>query len=109
MLKHWRDVACDMLTGLAAIHEQGWTHRGLYWHIAYHNYTYCVRVDIKLENVIIMSDGRAKIIDFEFSRPDNIRHAENCGSELYAAPEVYNATEFARYEGKAADCWSAGV
>lgn len=64
--------------------------------------------DIKLENVIIDTQNRVKIIDFGFS---TLTEAEErtkvfCGTPSYMAPEIVQRKEFL---GAAADLWALGV
>jgi len=64
--------------------------------------------DLKLENVMIDSDERLRIIDFGFANTFNPdKHLETfCGSPFYAAPEMVNGI---RYVGPEVDIWSMGV
>lgn len=64
--------------------------------------------DIKPENVMVNKDGKVKLIDFGFA---TMYHANkvletNCGSPLYAAPEIVKGIH---YRGPEVDCWSLGV
>lgn len=94
-----RTFFCQMLDGVAYCHLAGVAHR-----------------DLKLENVLLNSEGTVKLIDFGLSHvyprtPDGIidrtKHLRDvCGSKSYAAPEVLAAKG---YDGFAADMWSLGV
>lgn len=64
--------------------------------------------DLKPENVMVDDDGVVKLIDFGFA---NMYHPRgyletNCGSPLYAAPEIVQGV---RYVGPEVDVWSLGV
>jgi serine/threonine protein kinase len=67
-----------------------------------------VHRDLKPENVMVDERGNAKLIDFGFA---NLFHPRstlttNCGSPLYAAPEIVQAKP---YVGPEVDIWSLGV
>ena len=64
--------------------------------------------DLKLENILINSSGRVKLVDFGFSKKIGTGKAiRPCGSPEYAAPELLNA-ERTPYSFEI-DCWSLGV
>lgn len=64
--------------------------------------------DIKLENVIISSNGEVKVIDFGFSTciPNDKKVKMFCGTPSYMAPEITQKTE---YCGPPVDIWATGV
>lgn len=62
--------------------------------------------DLKLENVLLTSDGRVVLADFGLSKAYNSVLLTRCGSEEYAAPEVIMGKP---YEAEKADVWSFGV
>lgn len=67
-----------------------------------------VHRDLKPENVMIDGDGQVRLIDFGFA---NLFHPRdhlttNCGSPLYAAPEIVQAKP---YVGPEVDIWSLGI
>jgi len=78
---------------------------------------YCHRMgvvnrDIKLENTLL--DGAPnpllKICDFGYSKHEaDSRPKTKVGTPGYTAPEVVRAAASRRYDGRAADIWSAGV
>ena len=64
--------------------------------------------DIKLDNILLNSEGNIKICDFGVSRTVHAGEImkEQCGTPAYIAPEILKGRG---YEGYAVDIWSAGV
>ncbi|KAJ1935934.1 hypothetical protein EC988_008338, partial [Linderina pennispora] len=64
--------------------------------------------DLKLENVMLDSENRIRIIDYGFANTFNWdKQLETfCGSPFYAAPEMVNGI---KYTGPEVDIWSMGV
>ena len=89
------DVAKHMfkqiVEGLKYCHSRGILHR-----------------DIKLDNILLTSEGDIRICDFGVSKLVKAGEimTEQCGTPAYIAPEIF---ENKGYEGYASDVWSAGV
>ncbi len=64
--------------------------------------------DVKLDNILLNSEGNIKICDFGVSKVvrSGERMTEQCGTPAYIAPEILRDKG---YEGFAVDVWSAGV
>ncbi|KAJ2159782.1 hypothetical protein GGF46_002778 [Coemansia sp. RSA 552] len=64
--------------------------------------------DLKMENIMLDSDGRIRIIDFGFANTFEWDKQLDtfCGSPFYAAPEMVNGI---KYTGPEVDVWSMGV
>jgi serine/threonine protein kinase len=80
--------------------------------IAYLHHIEIAHRDLKNDNILIDSNGQAKLTDFGFScftfdRQKRVPLLANtsCGTKAYVAPEVFNPP----YDAKAADVWSLGV
>lgn len=90
------EVACHLfrqvILGLQYCHSKNVLHR-----------------DIKLDNILLTSQGTVKICDFGVSKlilkPRELMF-EQCGTPAYIAPEVF---ENKGYIGYQSDVWSAGV
>ena len=81
----------NILIGLAHIHCRSVLHR-----------------DIKLDNILLDSEGGVKICDFGVSKilkPGQVIK-EQCGTPAYIAPEIISDSG---YSGFAVDIWSLGV
>lgn len=63
--------------------------------------------DLKLENTMVGSDGKIRIIDFGFADVTNVSepNTKRQGTALYMAPEVKNG----KYNGKEADLFALGI
>lgn len=68
-------------------------------------YRICHR-DLKLENILLGSDGRVVLADFGLSKAYKSVLLTRCGSEEYAAPELILGKP---YDAEKSDVWSFGV
>ena len=89
-----RGVFVQILAGVAHMHARGIAHR-----------------DLKMENVLLDGAGRVRIADFGLAiqvRSDRVGErvcTVACGSELYAAPEIWRGA----YDPFPVDVWSIAV
>lgn len=81
----------QIISALSYLHKIGIAHR-----------------DIKLENILITTNGEAKLTDFGLCKQaqGNSPMLTTCGTLVYAAPEIINEQP---YNGMKADIWSAGI
>ena len=81
----------QLVDGVLFLHEQRIVHR-----------------DLKLENLLLDSQGNIKITDFGFANnyTDKQLMKTSCGSPCYASPELVLSDS---YDGPLADSWSCGV
>ncbi|CAO3623956.1 unnamed protein product [Cunninghamella echinulata] len=90
----------QLLLGLQHLHKLGIAHR-----------------DIKPENLILTQGGTLKIADFGVAsvvqtcfEKESHPCYEWCGSESFWSPEMWKlSTADDPYDGRALDCWSAGI
>ena len=64
--------------------------------------------DIKLENVMLSSNNKIKLIDFGFALSQSSAKGKSlfCGTPSYMSPELIKKQES---DGTAADVWACGV
>ena len=79
----------QIMTALSYLHNNNIAHR-----------------DIKLENILISSDGKIKLADFGLSKKKIDKMVTVCGTLVYAPPEILSGYP---YDGIKADIWSAGI
>ena len=82
-------ICKQIVYGLAYIHSQGYCHR-----------------DIKLTNILVDENFKAKIIDFGFASKAEKPLKILCGTKSYMAPELIKKQQ---YDGKKVDIWALGV
>lgn len=81
----------QVMEGITYIHSLGIAHR-----------------DVTLKNIILTSEGYAKLSDFGLSKhqTDNGYLSTTCGTFVYVPPEILMQQ---KYDGFKADIWSAGI
>jgi serine/threonine protein kinase len=63
--------------------------------------------DIKAENIVLDSDGNAKLIDFGFAKQSQmVEDEDKCGTLAYAPPEILR---IGSYVPQKVDIWSLGI
>ncbi|KAK9765963.1 Serine/threonine-protein kinase [Basidiobolus ranarum] len=89
--KHARVFARQLCSALDYCHRNSIVHR-----------------DLKIENILISSDGAIKLIDFGLSNVYSTKSQLStfCGSLYFAAPELLHARA---YTGPEVDIWSLGI
>ena len=82
-------LAC-CICAFDALHAANWVHR-----------------DLKLENIMVASNGYAKLIDCGLAKPlkEDQHTFTMCGTPVYFAPEVIKSTGY----GRKAEIWALGV
>ena len=66
-------------------------------------------MDIKLENILIGSDGNLKLCDFGMVESVDSELAGHQGTETYMAPEIMERRQGKTYRGVPADIFAMGV
>lgn len=87
----------QLVDGVGYCHRRGVVHR-----------------DLKLENVLITSQGEVKIVDFGLSAVKSAGKSNEllttaCGTPNYISPEVLVEGRNKGYDGKKLDVWSCGI
>jgi serine/threonine protein kinase len=83
--------AAEITLAVQFLHQHGILHR-----------------DLKLENVLVDSDGHCKIADFGLSKLGLFRHCKaksHCGTQFCMAPEIVKCLPY----GQGVDWWALGV
>jgi novel protein kinase C epsilon type len=83
--------AAEISVAVEFLHQRGILHR-----------------DLKLENVLVGSDGHCKIADFGLAKLGLFRHCKTqsqVGTPIYVAPEIMKNELY----GQGADWWSVGI
>ena len=80
----------QLIMGIGQLHKMGFIHR-----------------DLKLENVMLDTDGYVKIIDYGLAKMLNEGELANsiCGTPIYLAPEIVQSQPY----DKTVDWWAIGI
>ncbi|MED6291820.1 hypothetical protein CHARACLAT_027563 [Characodon lateralis] len=74
-LRERLQIALDVVEGIRFLHSQGLVHR-----------------DIKLKNVLLDKQNRAKITDLGFCKPEAMMSGSIVGTPIHMAPELFTGT-----------------
>jgi serine/threonine protein kinase len=89
--KRTQFYAAEITLAVQFLHQHGILHR-----------------DLKLENVLLGSDGHCRIADFGLSKLGLFRHCKTrtqCGTPFYMAPEIVKNKRY----GQGVDWWAVGI
>uniref|UniRef100_A0A673Y0L2 Dual serine/threonine and tyrosine protein kinase n=1 Tax=Salmo trutta TaxID=8032 RepID=A0A673Y0L2_SALTR len=87
-LKERLRIALDVVEGIRFLHGQGLLHR-----------------DIKLKNVLLDKQNRAKITDLGFCKPEAMMSGSIVGTPIHMAPELFTGARPERLAGFDEECW----
>uniref|UniRef100_A0A8C6TBX6 Dual serine/threonine and tyrosine protein kinase n=1 Tax=Neogobius melanostomus TaxID=47308 RepID=A0A8C6TBX6_9GOBI len=81
-------IALDVVEGIRFLHGQGLLHR-----------------DIKLKNVLLDKQNRAKITDLGFCKPEAMMSGSIVGTPIHMAPELFTGSRPERLPTFDEECW----
>uniref|UniRef100_A0A3P8YD76 Dual serine/threonine and tyrosine protein kinase n=1 Tax=Esox lucius TaxID=8010 RepID=A0A3P8YD76_ESOLU len=87
-LKERLQIALDVVEGIRFLHGQGLLHR-----------------DIKLKNVLLDKQNRAKITDLGFCKPEAMMSGSIVGTPIHMAPELFTGARPERLASFDEECW----
>ncbi|KAG9353108.1 hypothetical protein JZ751_017684 [Albula glossodonta] len=86
-LKERLQIALDVVEGIRFLHSQGLLHR-----------------DIKLKNVLLDKQNRAKITDLGFCKPEAMMSGSIVGTPIHMAPELFTGQKHIAIETTLSEC-----